>query len=95
VCDRFGVVEFVMRIRTHQQYEAALARFHDLFGSLPGSLEAAEMDKLARALDNYEDPRVADVRALERQALIYASIAVFSLVAGFILGNAAYRAIAL
>jgi hypothetical protein len=89
------VVEFAMRIRSHQQYEAALARFHDLFGSLPGSPEASEMDKLARALDNYEDPRVADVRALERRVLITVSIAVCSLVAGFVLGNAAYRVIAL
>lgn len=76
-------------IRTREDYEAALARFEDLFGSLPGSPEAFEADKLALSLERYE-------QSARRRGLAvwsYVLVSVTSLATGFILGNSLYKAI--
>jgi hypothetical protein len=76
-------------IRTREDYDAALARFDDLIRSIPGSPEAFEADRLALALERYEQ----SAQRRDLAAWSYVLVAVTSLATGFMLGNSLYTAI--
>ena len=42
-------------IRTEEEYEAALARVHEIFGAEMGTAEGEELDELADLVESYED----------------------------------------
>jgi hypothetical protein len=76
-------------IRTRKRYEAGLARFEELFGSMPGSPEAAELDRLAKDLDNYERRSARAYETAERWR--YIAVGISSLLGGFAIGDVLFR----
>lgn len=45
----------ITRVQTEADYEAALARIDELIGSVPGSEEDAELDRISDLVIQYED----------------------------------------